>query len=81
MELTGIDADNRSKRYIFASASLCLVLAVIGLVCGFFETLKPLGGPTSILMEDQEREESHCPFEIPDILVDQEDEKSATLGH
>ncbi|KAJ4421297.1 hypothetical protein N0V82_003807 [Gnomoniopsis sp. IMI 355080] len=73
--------DNRSKRYIFASASLCLVLAVIGLVCGFFETLKPPGNPTSLLEHEQETEEIQGPsHKTSEILMDEKDE-SATWGH
>lgn len=79
MVLTGIDTDNRSKRYIFASASLCLVLAMIGLVCGFFETLKPTAGPTSLLENEQETEEDfQCPFKTLEVSVDEKAETNAT---
>lgn len=82
LKLTGVDTDNQSKRYIFASASLCLVLAVVGLVCGFFETLKQPVGPASILDEDQKSTEGQCPsHETSDVLVDERYEKSATWEH
>lgn len=71
MLLTSIATDNRSKRYIFASASLGLVLAVIGLVCGFFDTLKPPEGPPSNLEEEEETKDDPCPsYETSGILVE-----------
>lgn len=33
--------DNRSRRFIFVSASCCLLLAVLALVWGFRETIRP----------------------------------------
>lgn len=80
MVLTGGDTDNRSKRYIFASASVCLVLAVLGLLCGFFETLKPAGDPTRLLEVHQEKDEViDLSKETSKMLVDDEDDDSVEM--
>lgn len=80
MVLTGGDTDNRSKRYIFASASVCLVLAVLGLLCGFFETLKPAGDPARLLEVHQEKDEViDLSKETSKMLVDDEDDNSVEI--
>lgn len=71
MVLTLAHIDNRSKRYIFASASICLVLAVVGLICGFFETLRPAGDPDNSL----------CPSkEASKMLIEDEDDSGAEIS-
>lgn len=78
--LIGGDTDNRSKRYIFASASICLVLAVLGLLCGFFETLKPAGDPTRPLEVDQGTDEAlDLSKETSMMLVEDGDEDSSEI--
>lgn len=80
--LTCINLDNRSKRYIFASASFCLVLAMIGLVCGFFETLNSFGGRASSLQESGKPEEVPCSLdEKSKVLIEGEDNVKATWGY
>lgn len=76
MLLTCINADNRSKRYIFASASFCLLLAVVGLVCGFLDTLNSLKGSADNFEETEGIWRSTD--ETSKILVEDEDKMQVT---
>lgn len=69
--------DNRSRRFIFVSASFCLLLAVLALALGFRDTFKPPREALRDVQDDDDFEESSpdtsrgAYVQIPEIVVEE----------